>query len=319
MVDPRGFVAAGLSVLAVIAIFLGLFTDGWVSAEWDEKYEETENSASYTAGGTLHIGLLEAESSSGSSSTTIDLSDLKGEDKDWNTGGLIAYIILWAALLVCLGAIPCAIFAGLHKMSKIPGMVLGYVGGGLMILAAVLYIIIVPHKLEGVDEISFGWTLYVVVVGGGVQAVAGDLVRGIRGKSRAPMRRSSPAPGWGAPERSSRREDYYGERRGIDYPPRRRDDYYDDRGRREPSAHPRNGHRNRQRDDYYDDRGRRGSSAHPRDDHRDRRRRRDDHYDDRDRHSSSSGGIPHTLTVFKCPECGAAIMEDKCPYCGWRK
>ena len=40
-------------------------------------------------------------------------------------------------------------------------------------------------------------------------------------------------------------------------------------------------------------------------------------YDDRDRHSSSSDNIPQTLAVFKCPGCGAAIMEAKCPYCGF--
>jgi len=226
MVDPRGFIAAGLGVLAVVAIFLGLFTHGWVSAEWDDKYEETENSASYTAGGTLHIGLLEAESSSGLSSTSIDLSDLKGEDKDWYTGGLITYIILWAALLVCLGFIPCAILAALHKMSKIPGMILGYTGGGLMLLGAILYMIIPPHKLRGVDEVSLGWTFYVVVIGAGVQGIGGDLVRSIRKKSRESVSRDTPASGWGTPERSAEREDYYGESGRRDYPSHRRDDHY---------------------------------------------------------------------------------------------
>ena len=195
----------------------------------------------------INIGLREWEANYGRISESGDWDNAEGEEaEDWDAAGLTAYIILWVALLVCLTAIPCAILAGLHKMTKIPGMVLGYVGGGLMILAAVLYLAISPKKAYGVEDIGFGWTFYVVVVGGGVQTVAGDLVRGIRGRSRAPMRQVSPAPGWGAPERSPRRDGYYGERRGTDYPPRRRDEYYDDRRRRD--------HPPRRRDDYYHDR-----------------------------------------------------------------
>ena len=246
MVDPRGFVAAGLGVLAVVAIFLGLFTHGWVTAEWDDNYEETETSFSYTERGELNIGLLEAEARSGSFSDTFDLSDLKGEDKDWYTGGLITYIILWVGLLLCLGFLPCAILAALHRMSKIPGMILGYTGGGLMLLAAILYMIIPPHKLRGVDEVSLGWTFYVVVIGAGVQGIGGDLVRSIRKKSRASVSRDTPASGWGTPGRSPEREDYYGESGRRDYPPHRRHDHHDDRRR---SDHP-----PRRTDDYYDDR-----------------------------------------------------------------
>ena len=256
MVDPKGFVAAGLGVLAVVAIFLGLFTNGWVSAEgeseWFGKLE-------------INIGLRELEVSYGGITESVDLDDAEGEEgEDWDSAGLTVYIILWVTLLVCLGAIPCAILAGLHKMTKIPGMILGYVGGGLMILAAVLYIMIAPKKAYDVEDIGFGWTFYVVIIGGAVQAVGGDLVRTIKKRGYGPKPPGYPAPGLGTPERSPQRDDYYEEPGRRDHPPPQRDHYYDDRRSRDDPSH--------RRHDRHDDRRR---SHHP-------PRRRDNYYDDRD-------------------------------------
>jgi len=258
MVDPKGFVAAGLSVLGVVVIFLGLFTNGWVSADGESEWFGNVE---------INIGLREWEVNYGGISESGDWDDSEGEEaEDWDSAGMTVYIILWVTLLVCLGAIPCAILAGLHKMTKIPGMVLGYVGGGLMILAPVLYIIISPKEVYDVEDIGFSWTFYVVIIGGAAQAVGGDLVRTIKKRGGAPMIQSHPAPGWGTPPRAPERDGYYGERKGDDYPPPR-DDHYDDRRSRDDLPH--------RRDDHYDDRHRRDHAPQRRENYDDRGERED--------------------------------------------
>ena len=182
MVSVRAFIAAGLGTVAVIIIFLGLFTKGWMNAEWGGKMGTVEEGNTVTEyfvlPGELNMGLREAEIKVGVlSSTTVDTSEFEGEGKDWDNAGLTVYIILWAALLVCLGAIICAIIGGLDKMSKTPAMALGYIGGGLMILATILYVVIAPKRVEGVDEVTYGWSLYLVLIGGVIQTIGGELVR----------------------------------------------------------------------------------------------------------------------------------------------
>ena len=109
-------------------------------------------------------------------------------------------------------------------MSRIPGMILGYVGGGLIILAVILYMIMAPHKFEGVKDIGFGWTFYVVVVGGTIQTIGGDLMRGIKKGSRIDHCHDR-----GRRDYPHLPRDYYHVRGRMAYPPQPRGAYYNNR------------------------------------------------------------------------------------------
>ena len=287
MVEVKGFIAAGLGGIAVVIIFLGLFTNEWVTAE-EGSWE-------------LHIGLREYEFTDGANPETKDWSDEEGEnDEDWNAAGLTAYIILWAALAVCVGAIACAILCGLNRMSKIPGMILGYVGGGLMMLAVMLYLSVAPKEYI-IKDTGFGWTFYVVLMGGAMQAIGGDVVRGIkkasrkghydirgRGVSTPPQRPAKAVLVRGIKKVS--RKGHYDDRSRRDSPPPRRDDHNVDPTKRDypPSR----------RDDYYYDRSGRDLPPPRRDDYNnhggghDFLPSRNDHMGDRwDRSSKSLGDV----------------------------
>ena len=189
-------------------------------------------------------------------------------------------------------------------------------------------------------ESSWGpsWCWYVACGMGLMLFAAAGMCGGIERKKHKQRHSYPPAQGYGQPQRDpysappprSRDpyEDPYGaappQRSRAPYedpygapPPRSRDPYEDLYGAppprsRDPYEDPYGAPPQRSRDPYgppprrdaYDD----PYGAPP--------PRRDDYYD-RDRHSSSPDNIPHTLTVFKCPECGAAIMENECPYCGF--
>jgi len=168
MVNVRVLIAVILTVLAIHIIYLGLFSNSWTTREVE-----------YEGKITTHIGLREEETIMDDALTdSYDLSDLvKYEDNDYikgyNTAGLRAYIILWISLSVCIGAIVFTILGRLGKISGTIGIVLGFTGGGLILLASVLWVIMISD-LE--SYMHLGWTFYVVIVGGIFQVVGSGLM-----------------------------------------------------------------------------------------------------------------------------------------------
>jgi len=200
MANTKAFIAAGLALVAVIFVFLGLFTNGWATGE----------EGGFEAG----IGLREMETSGGGMSMDFSLSELAdleetaneaGKDiegyeestynQDLNMAGLIAYIVLWIAAITCIGALVFAILGGIGKSGKL-GVQLGFAGGALMLLAAIIWVILKP-KLE--DPMGIGWTFYIIIVGGVLQCVGGGLMIGCKkaGGEAAPEPAAAPEqPPW---------------------------------------------------------------------------------------------------------------------------
>ena len=183
MANVKAFIAAGLALVAVIFIFLGLFTRGWITGG-----EE---------GVDIGYGLRDMEVSGGGSSLTVDLDEGEGEDaEDVDSAGLTAYIILWIAVLAGIGALVFAILGGIGKMGGKIGVILGFATGGLMLLAAILYAIMTP---EFPDELGFGWAFYIIIVGGVLQCVGGGLMIGCnKAGGEAPPPVGAPEPGFPA-------------------------------------------------------------------------------------------------------------------------
>ena len=184
MANTKAFIAAGLALVAVIFIFLGLFTRGWVTGG-----EE---------GVDIGYGLRDMEVSGGGFSMTMDLDEGEGEDaEDIDSAGLTAYIILWIAVLAGIGALVFAILGGIGKMGGKIGVILGFATGGLMILAVILYAVLTP---EFDDSVGWGWAFYLVIVGGVLQCVGGGLMIGCRKEEGggAPPPMGPPEPGFPA-------------------------------------------------------------------------------------------------------------------------
>lgn len=94
----------------------------------------------------------------------------KNEDykylKVYDKAGLIAYVILWVSLGVCIVATVFTILGRLGMMGGKIGKILGFAGGGLILLAAILWLIMIPDLNP---PFSIGWTFYVVILGGFLQ------------------------------------------------------------------------------------------------------------------------------------------------------
>lgn len=199
MVNKRTLIAAGLGFIVIIIILVGLFINDWVTAKWEEKqYGDTSQSHvdvevfRVQGGGETHYGLREIRTVDGEGHHEfMDLSDYaeavrrKSRDpmnetadehaEDMNTAGLTAYIILWIALVVCICAMVSAILGGFNKMSQKPGIILGFVGAGLILLAIILYAVMIPEFIEDIN-MGFGWAFYLVISGGVIQCVEGGLM-----------------------------------------------------------------------------------------------------------------------------------------------
>ena len=314
-VSVFGIIGICMAVVSIILVLIAMLSNGWYNVRYSESYAGVSWEVE------MDLGLTEAETTITSyGQSESESNDLEDEAEDV---GSLTQIFLIISLVIILAFVVVGLIASLRIIPGLIASIVGFVAAACLIFVVIYYPIAFPDACEEagasdkfVDGLSLNWAYFLTLGVIVFLLIASVLLLGVR----RPLKYSLALP--------SRRYEHYTNDRDRressahqrdDHRDRRREeDYYDDRGRRESSAHRRDDHRDRRRDDYYDDRGRRGSSAHPRDDRRDRRRRRDDHYDDRGRHSSSSGGIPHTLTVFKCPECGAAIMENDCPYCGWR-
>jgi len=204
MQNRRVLIAAGLGVVVIIAILVGLFSNDWVTAKWEAKPtggDPTQSNGEIGGMGTIgsgerHYGLREIRTVDGEGHNEfMDLSDYAeairqtsrdpmnetaGEDaEDMNTAGLRAYIILWISLVVCIGAMVFTILCGLNKMSEKSGIMLGFVGGGLILLANILYTVMTPEFIEDMN-MGFGWSFYLVIFGGVIQCVAGGLMIGVK-------------------------------------------------------------------------------------------------------------------------------------------
>ena len=198
MVTIRAFIAAGLCAIAVVTIFIGLFSNGWQTSSIEES------DYGFTMSFEMNVGLREVEFVSQfggeSESNSIDLTDLadEAEDdeapnevsdyfKDLNTAGLVTYITLWVSVVVCVSSIVFAVLGATGVMSGKWGIVLGFIGGGSMLLGSILYAVMnpsIPSELENefppFDDISLGWTYYMVLIGGVFQCVGGGLMIGVK-------------------------------------------------------------------------------------------------------------------------------------------
>ena len=168
--NMKELVAMGMALLVVHIIWLGLFTNSWVTGVGDDDIVgKTE----------IGIGLRGREEEWFDHSSVIEeLSYMaKDEDykylKDYDKAGLIAYVILWVSMGVCIVATVFTILGRLGKMGGKIGMILGFVGGGSILLSVILWVIMIP-KLE--STMGFGWTFYMVIVGGIIQTVSTGLM-----------------------------------------------------------------------------------------------------------------------------------------------
>jgi len=220
MVDVRAFISAGCSAMAIVCIFLGLFTNVWLTAREEETSEEMDfeigERIEVTTISELNGGLrefeLEVKNPSGSATTDFEYSEMEDYVKDINrmyeplierdkkeekqvvdyyngmdTAGLVTYILLYASLLVCTGAIVFAILGGIGKMSGKTGMIMGFIAGFLILSSAIIFLLMrpsVPENLKGSmwDEARLGWSFYVVIVGGFIKCIAGGMMIPVKKK-----------------------------------------------------------------------------------------------------------------------------------------
>ena len=158
MVTIRAFIAAGLCAAAVVTILIGLFSNGWQTSSTEESNDF------FTMSMEMNVGLREIEVVSQfggeSGSESVDLADLADEEddyetsdyfKDLNTAGLVTYIILWVAVALCVSTIVFAILGATGVLSGTWGIILGFIGGGSMLVASILYAAMnpsIPGELE---------------------------------------------------------------------------------------------------------------------------------------------------------------------------
>ena len=184
-VSYRVFIGTACCLFSVVIIFLGLFTHGWIIRESEEDGIEIK----------ANMGLRETEGTYGGIKVEFDNSDLADESersKKANDAGLTAYIILWIALPICFAAMIIGVIISFGKMNGKFGVISGFSGGFLIILSVILYVIIIP-SLRDTD--SFGWTFYIVIIGGIIQSVGGGLMIGI--KRETPLNDNTGQTGYG--------------------------------------------------------------------------------------------------------------------------
>ena len=289
MVSVRAFITVGLGVIAVVFILLGLFSNGWAT------YDNVNTIFDINYG--LREVEIELETGNGSIKDTEDLSTLGDKEKDlenpypmnfhdFDTAGLIAYIILWAALAVCMGGMVLAAISAFGKMNGTIALILHLVSGGLILLAVICYFGLALPMEKGSEMEDIGWTSYLVFLGGVLLFTGGGLLKGI--KKDDVVKNDSGYGGQYEKDKTERREyrpitdfitnkapEHKEDRARRDYPPPRRHDHHEDRDRSD-YATPR-------RDDYYDERER-GDYPPP---------RREDYHNDGTRsdrpHRRSSG------------------------------
>ena len=221
MADVRAFISAGCSAMAMACIFLGLFTNVWLTAQEEETSEEidfdTLTKIEVPTARELNGGLREFEltvkNPDGSATTDYEYSEMeeyvtnvnkmyeglietdKKEEEQvvdyyngMDTVGLITYILLYASLIVCTGAIVFAILGGIGKMSGKTGMIIGFIGGFLILSSAMIFLLLrpsVPENLKGSmwDEAILGWSFYVVLVGGLIKCIAAGMMIPVKKKT----------------------------------------------------------------------------------------------------------------------------------------
>lgn len=146
-VNVRNLIGAGIPVVAVILLFIAMFTHGWFSVEESENYSEWDESSSYD----YQFGLFGAtvkytyswEGVTESGSESFDYSDEDDTD-DLSTAGIITFVFLLIGTILTFGFITLGILGGLGLFNKMGGFggflpfIVGCVAG-IMLLVAVIY------------------------------------------------------------------------------------------------------------------------------------------------------------------------------------
>ena len=168
MNNQKAIIPIVTGAIVVVLIFIGLFSKSWVTGD--------------VGGVDVEYGLREAKISVSGMSSTRDLSNLADEKeaskdiKDMNTAGFTAYIILWSALVLCISAIVFTIIYMVGKMNGKVAMALEYISGGLLFFAIICYLLLTPTFKNNLEEFGYGWSFYLVIIGGIIQFIGGTLI-----------------------------------------------------------------------------------------------------------------------------------------------
>ena len=178
MVSIRGFVGAGVALVAIILVFIAMFTSGW--------YVIDEDGASSNYG--LSKVVVEVD---GFGETDLDYSDVE-EDSDAISAANVTKVLFWIGVIFALLFLVAAILGSVGVLDKIGGfgkfipLIVGGLAGLLLLIGAIYFAVGFPSGLEndaGSDpggNLGFSWIMALI---GSIMALVGaGLTFGIGGK-----------------------------------------------------------------------------------------------------------------------------------------
>ena len=154
-------VALGLTTVAITMIFIAMFSNSWMTGEYDDE-------------SSISFGLyeFEAEFNGDPDSQTYDDCN-EDECPDMDSAGLTGMIFLWIAVAAAIGSLVLMLLNNFNVYNSKFGMIACFVSGGLAIVGAITWLSMFP-EIEGLAEfdLSPGMAFYMAIIGG-ITAIAG--------------------------------------------------------------------------------------------------------------------------------------------------
>jgi hypothetical protein len=179
MISIRGFVGAGVALVAIILIFIAMFTSGWY------VIDEEGSKVSYG----LSKVVVDVE---GFGEVETDYSDAE-EDSDAISAANVTKVLFWIGVIFALLFLVAAILGSVGVLSNIGGfgkfipLIVGGLAGLLLLVGVIYFAAGFPSGMEndiGADpEGSLGFSWIMALIATIMTLVGAGLTFGIGGKA----------------------------------------------------------------------------------------------------------------------------------------
>ena len=145
------WVALGLTAAAITLVFIAMFSNSWMTGE--------------DSGNALDLGFHEYEARGGDGgSYSYDNCD-ETVCADMDSAGLTGMIILWIAVAIVIASLVLMCLNNFNVYNSKFGMIACFVGGGLTIAGAIIWLIMFP-EVKDFESMYVSTSFYMAIIAG---------------------------------------------------------------------------------------------------------------------------------------------------------
>ena len=148
------WVALGLTAAAIAMVFIAMFSNSWMTGEYDEE-------------STISFGLSEYESEFNDDTDSATYDDCNADEcPDMDSAGLTGMIFLWVAVAAAIGSLVLMLLNNFNVYNSKFGMIACFVSGGLAIAGAIIWLVMFPDLDWDYIDLGPGISFYLAIIAG---------------------------------------------------------------------------------------------------------------------------------------------------------